>query len=98
MSGCCKRTCSTSSGATLTPPVLIISFSRPRNRISPSVRSHRAKIAGKKPAIPVERLCIEFRRPIIAWRDVAADGELADFAFGQGLLGNEMDDADRLSG
>src|SRR6202048_2250712 len=27
MSGCCNRTCSTSRGATLTPPVLIISFS-----------------------------------------------------------------------
>src|SRR5438132_891491 len=54
------------------------------------VRLDRAEIAGQKIAIPVERLCIEFRRPIIAWRDVAADGELADFAFGQGPPGNGL--------
>ena len=37
MSGCCSTTCSTSSGATLTPPILIISVSRPRNRTRPSI-------------------------------------------------------------
>src|SRR5437868_6508576 len=36
MSGCFSRTCSASSGARLMPPILIISFSRPRNRTRPS--------------------------------------------------------------
>ena len=63
-----------------------------------SVRLDRAEIAGQKIAIPVERLCIELRRPVTARGDVARDGEFADLSFGQGPPRNGIDGTDRHSG
>src|ERR1700739_4386726 len=54
------------------------------------VHFNRTQIAGQKIAIPVERLGIELRRPVIPRRDITADGELADFALRQGPSRNEI--------
>ena len=42
------------------------------------------EIAGQESAIPVECLCIEFRRPVITRRYVAADGEPPIWPSGKG--------------
>src|SRR5215469_13037061 len=62
------------------------------------VHFNRAKIAGQKIAILVERLSIKLRRPVITGGDVTADRELADFALRQGPPRNEIHCTERHSG
>ena len=92
MSGCCSRTCSTSSGATLTPPVLIISFSRPRKRTRPSGSIEPRSPVRNQPS--VERLGVELRRAEVAGRGVAQHRQLADLARRQRRPGRRIDGAD----
>ena len=50
-----------------------------------TVRLDRAEVAGQKMALPAEGCGIDLRRSVIAWRDVAANGQLADFTRWLGL-------------